>query len=144
MIFFGLEKKSFKLFCFKEISNSVKFTLASFQSPKFKLVILIFFCLFLSNVSFSQDKAKGTGPKEKSFKEELKSNRKLRAERREKRRKERAEKKAIKKYHKRLQTKKVRKRMKESRKASIRYNDNKKEFFAKKWFRKKGRSKRKK
>jgi hypothetical protein len=93
--------------------------------------------------AYSQEKAKGTGPKEKSFKEELKSNKKIRAERREKRRKERAEKKAIKKYHKRLQTKKVRKRMKQSKKAAYRYNEGKKDFFAKKWFKKRNRVRKK-
>lgn len=77
---------------------------------------------------------KGTGPREKTIKMELKSNRKLRLEKREKRRKERAERKAIKAYHKRLQTKKVRRRMKQSRKSAIRYNDNRREFFLKRWW----------
>jgi hypothetical protein len=81
--------------------------------------------------------AQGTGPKEKTVKEELKSNRQLRKERKEKRKLERAERKAIKDYHKRLQTKKVRKRMKESRQHANRNNDNRREFFLKRWFRKK-------
>ncbi|PBQ33125.1 hypothetical protein CNR22_15500 [Sphingobacteriaceae bacterium] len=60
----------------------------------------------------------------------------MRREAREKRKIARAEKKAIKKYHKRLQTKSVRKRMKNSRKSAMRHNDNKREFFMKRWFKK--------
>lgn len=99
--------------------------------------------LFLSFLTVNSQ-IKGTGPREKTFKQDLKTNKQLRKEAREKRKLERAEKKAIKKYHKRLQTKKVRKRMKSSRKSAKRYNDNKKEFFLLRWiknsklFRKKG------
>src|SRR5687767_11570047 len=82
--------------------------------------------------AYSQEK--GTGPKEKSFKQELKTNKQIRREAREKRKLERAEKKAVKKHHKRIQTKKVRKRMKESRKTAVRHNENKREFFIKRWF----------
>lgn len=60
----------------------------------------------------------------------------MKREAREKRKMERAEKKAIKKYHKRLQTKQVRKRMKSSRKNATRYNNNEREFFVKRWFKK--------
>jgi hypothetical protein len=84
---------------------------------------------------------KGTGPREKSFKQELKTNKQVRKEAREKRRMERAEKKAIKKYHKRLQTKQVRKRMKSSKRAGYLHNNNKKEFFLKRWFKSKKRHK---
>ena len=81
--------------------------------------------------------AQSTGPKEKSLKSERKVRQELRKEAREKRRKERAERKAIKQYHKRLQTKQVRKRMKSSRKTAIRNNEHKREFFIKRWFKKK-------
>lgn len=94
--------------------------------------ILLFW--LLCAVALGQEK--GTGPKEKSFKTELKSNKQFRREQRERRRMERAEKKAIKNYHKRLQTKKVRKRMKANRKKSARINDNRRESFFKRWFRK--------
>ena len=104
------------------------------------IITLLF---LLSNcLAFSQEK--GTGPKEKSFKTELKSNKQFRFEQKEKRRKERAEKKAIKKYHKRLQTKKVRKRMKASKQKSLRINDNRRESFFSRMgrkFQKKGRVK---
>jgi hypothetical protein len=80
----------------------------------------------------AQDKK--TGPKEKTFKQELKSNKQVRKEARERKKMERAERKAIKKYHKRLQTKKVRKRMKSNRRKTARYNDNKREFFLIRWF----------
>lgn len=79
----------------------------------------------------------GAGPKEKSVKSERRIRKELRREATEKRRKERAERKAIKKHHKRLQTKKVRKRMKSSRKSANRYNENKREFFLIRWFKKK-------
>lgn len=78
-----------------------------------------------------------SGPKEKTFKQELKTNKQLRKEARAKRKLERAERKAIKKHHKRIQTKAVRKRMKSSRKNSSRYNDNKKEFFLTRWYKNK-------
>jgi hypothetical protein len=97
-----------------------------------KKILILCTCLF-----FFVNPAQNSGPKEKSLKSERKVRRELRAEAKEKRRKERAEKKAIKKYHKRLQTKKVRKRMKASRKTAIRNHDNKREFFIKRWFKKK-------
>jgi|JI8StandDraft_1071087.scaffolds.fasta_scaffold318017_1 uncharacterized membrane protein len=99
-----------------------------------KIRCLILFFL-LSLVVSAQDKGKA-GPKEKTVKEEIKSNRQMRRESREKRKMEKAERKAIKKYHKRLQTKKVRKRMKSSRKSAARYNDNKRDFFLVRWFKK--------
>lgn len=95
---------------------------------------------FISIAFFAQTKK--AGPVEKSFKEELKSDRQLRIEKREKRRQERAERKAIKNYHKRIQTKQVRKRMKRSRSIAIRNHDHKREFFIKRWFQKKKRVKR--
>ena len=102
---------------------------------KEKYIYFKFFFVFLFLLG-SQEKAKVSGPREKTYKEELRSNKKIRAERKEKKRKERAEKKAVKKHHKRIQTKKVRKRMRESRKLANRHNENKSEFFIKKWFKK--------
>lgn len=84
-----------------------------------------------------QAQDKGTGPKEKSFSSKRKLRKTERFEAKERRRKERAEKKAIKAYHKRLQTKKVRKRMKRSRNKATLHNENKREFFIKRWFTKK-------
>ena len=101
-----------------------------------KIITLLLFIAFNFSI-YSQEK--GTGPREKSIKMELKSNRKIRFEKREQRRKERAERKAVKAYHKRLQTKTVRKRMKQSRKSSLRYNDHKREFIIVRWFKKKRR-----
>lgn len=82
---------------------------------------------------------KNSGPKKESLKSERKMRRELRSAATEKRRKERAERKAIKNYHKRLQTKAVRKRMKASKKSALRYNENKREFFLVRWFKKKKR-----
>lgn len=102
------------------------------------LIRLALLCLLTSytlNVElFAQEK--GTGPKEKSLKHEIKSNKRLRQEKREKRKMEKAEQKAIKKHHKRIQTKTVQKRMKASRKKSKRINNNEREFFLKRWFQK--------
>jgi hypothetical protein len=102
---------------------------------RFKALIFFIFCAGVSLPNFSQEK--NAGPKEKSIKSERKVRRELRKEAKEKRRKERAERKAIKKYHKRLQTKKVRKRMKASKKTAIRNNEHKRDFFIKRWFKKK-------
>jgi hypothetical protein len=95
---------------------------------------IILLLLFISLSCLAQEKK--AGPKEKSIKTDLKTNKQFRFEQSEKRRKERAEKKAIKKYHKRLQTKKVRKRMKASKKKSLRINDNRREPVFKRWFQK--------
>jgi len=104
---------------------------------KFKKII--YFALFLAilfPVSISaQDK--GTGPKERSFKSERKLRKEERKEARERRRKEKAERKAIKAHHKRIQTKTVRKRMKSSKKRATLNNENRREFFLKRWFKKK-------
>ncbi|MES2681105.1 MAG: hypothetical protein V4635_14520 [Bacteroidota bacterium] len=101
-----------------------------------QIALLILSCLILSDI---QAQEKSTGPKEKSLKSERKMRKELRFAAAEKRRKERAERKAVKKYHKRLQTKTVRKRMKASKKSAIRYNENKREFFIKRWFKKRKR-----
>jgi len=101
-----------------------------------QIAFLIILSFSLSNLEAQE---KGTGPKEKSLKSQRKIRKELRLEAREKRRKERAERKAVKKYHKRLQTKAVRKRMKASKKSAIRYNENRREFFLKRWIKKKKR-----
>ena len=80
---------------------------------------------------------KGTGPDEPSAKEELRIRKQRRKAAREKRKLEKEEQKKIKKHHKRIQTKKVQKRMKKSRKQSVRNNENRREFFLKRWFTKK-------
>lgn len=101
-----------------------------------KIIYSYVIVFLLAGNIFAQEKS-GTGPKEKSFTSERKLRKVLRKEAKEKRRKERAERKAIKKYHKRLQTKKVRKRMKKSKKRATLNNENKREFFLKRWFKKK-------
>ncbi len=101
--------------------------------------VLLLSLLSLFTWTNFQAQEKGTGPREKTFKQELKSNKQLRREARDRRRMEREERKAVKKYHKRLQTKDVRKRMKASRRKAQRYHDNKREFFLKRWFTKRRR-----
>ncbi len=60
-----------------------------------------------------------------------------RKEAREQRKLRRLEKKMIKQHHKKLQDKKTYKRMKKSRKKATMYNENKREFFLKRWFKNK-------
>lgn len=102
---------------------------------KFKKVFILITLLFSVLQAFPQ--GGGTGPKEKSFKSERKQRKLDRQEARERRRKERAERKAVKAYHKRLQTKQVRKRMKRNRHKATLHNENRREFFIIRWFKKK-------
>ena len=118
---------------FKHIFCKAKRSRTLFWYKKYLVVFSLIFSISFS--SFAQEK--GTGPKEKSVASQRKVQKALRKEAREKRRKERAERKAIRAYHKRLQTKKVRKRMKKSKnKASMR-NENRREPFYKRMFKKK-------
>jgi len=107
-----------------------------FKTNYAKKIVYFILIFSISFSTFSQDK-KGTGPKEKSVSGQRKIEKALRKEAREKRRKERAERKAIKAYHKRLQTKKVRKRMKSSKRTAILHNENRREPFYKRMFKKK-------
>jgi len=104
---------------------------------KLKYLILFFSLISFYNPAISQDKSSGTGPKEQSIKSKRKIRKIQRKESAEKRRKEKAERKAIKAHHKRIQTKKVRKRMKKSKNRATLNNDNRREFFLVRWFKKK-------
>ena len=95
---------------------------------------LLFIVLSLSAAAQAQN---GTGPKEKTVRTEMRSERKARQKDREQRKLEKQERKAIEAHHKRIQSKAVRKRMKHSRKTALRNHDNKREFFAVRWFKKK-------
>jgi hypothetical protein len=53
------------------------------------------------------------------------------------RKKRKAERKAVKQHHKRIQDKQTLKRMKNVRKTSIRSHEHRREFFLKRWFKKK-------
>lgn len=101
-------------------------------------MLFVFFCA----TTYGQDKNTGTGPGERSIKSERKLRKMDRKAAREKRKKERAERKAIKAHHKRIQGKEVtggtvRKRMKRSKNTARLHNENKREFFVKRWFKKK-------
>ncbi len=100
------------------------------------LIMLMSILMSFTHTSGFFAQERGAGPPDKTFRQELKSNKRIRQEKREKRKLEKAEQKAIKKHHKRIQTKKVRKRMKSSKKKSKRINDNKREFFLTRWLRK--------
>jgi hypothetical protein len=109
----------------------------------FRRLVICFTILALWLPAAAQNK--GVGPKEPSAKEELRIRKQRRKESREKRKLEKEERKKIKEHHKRIQTKNVQKRMKKSRKAAMRSNENRREFFLKRWFtKKKGRPARKK
>lgn len=101
-----------------------------------KVIILLLTLLFAVPL---QGQNRGTGPKEPSAKEEMSIRRQQRRESKERRRLEKAEKKKIKAHHKRIQTNKVQKRMKKSRQTADRHNANRREFFVKRWFNKKGK-----
>jgi len=103
------------------------------KRPSFKyLLTLLLFCFTIS--VFSQDKPPANKKAEASKREIRKRERK---EYKERKRKEKQERKAIKAHHKRLQTKAVRKRMKRSKKRATLHNENRREFFLKRWFKKK-------
>lgn len=99
--------------------------------------ILAFISALLLTLMLPAQDQSGLGPKEKSVKSEMRLRKQIRKEDREKRAQERAERKAVKKHHKRIQTKAVRKRMKKSRATAARNHDNRREFFLKRWFKKK-------
>lgn len=101
--------------------------------------IFILTLALLSAFSPVTGQNKGTGPREMSAKEEMRIRKQQKKESREKRKLEKLERKKVKKHHKRLQTKKVQKRMKKSQKTAVRNNENRREFFLKRWFSKKGR-----
>lgn len=99
------------------------------------LAFILILCASYSAWSQNKD----TGPKEPSAREEMAIRRQHKRQAKEKRKLEKEEKKKIKAHHKRIQTKKVQKRMKRSRKRADRNNDNKGEFFMKRWFTSKGK-----
>ena len=95
---------------------------------RFAFVIIILFQSSIQNLSAQQP----SGPREKTVKEELKTNKQLRKESREKRRLERAERKAILAHHKRIQSKRSLRSMKENRRKSSLANDRRREGFFRK------------
>ncbi len=112
-----------------------------------KKLLSKYFIFFLLIFSFSIPAQKSndlkTPPKNKDAKEAEKSKREIRKEERkewkERRKLEKEEQKMIKAYHKRIQTKTVLKRMKKSKQKAQMNNENKREFFLKRWFSKKKR-----
>lgn len=99
---------------------------------------LIGFIILSCSVFFSPaQQQNGLGPKEKSVRSEVRSERRARKEDREKRKQEKEERRFVEKHHKRIQTKEVRKRMKHSKVKAQRQHDNKREFVGKRWFAKK-------
>ena len=105
---------------------------------------ILIFTLLLAVLYPAAAQHKGTGPGEPSAKEELRIRKQKRKAAKERKKLEKEERKKIREHHKRIQTKDVQKRMKKSRKSALRNNDNKREFFMKRWFTKKGKPVRKK
>jgi len=97
---------------------------------------LSFFLVAALSTAYAQQPS---GPREKTVKEELKTNKQLRKEAKEKRKQERAEKKAIKAHHKRIQSKRSLRSMKDNRRKSNLANDRKRENIFRRWARKKSR-----
>ncbi len=98
--------------------------------------VLLFFSFLMAFGSNDVLAQQPSGPREKTVKEELKTNKQLRKEAREKRRQERAEQKAIRAHHKRIQSKRSIRSMKENRRKSSLANDRKRENVFRRWFKK--------
>jgi len=103
-----------------------------------KILVVIF--LLLVNTVIGQiqylEAFKYQGKSKAEIQKERYIEKQERREAREERKLRRLEKKMIKKHHKKLQDKKTYKRMKKSLKKATMYNENKREFFLKRWFQK--------
>lgn len=103
-----------------------------------RLLVKILLTVFLASFPFEGGKAQenadnGTKPPPTTRAQRKAEKKKWKETRKRKRRAE----KAIKAHHKRIQSDDTRKRMKKNYKKAQRVNDNRKEFFIKRWFRKK-------
>lgn len=98
------------------------------------ILILTFWLQCAGQMAWAQQPS---GPREKTVKEELKTNKQLRKESREKRRQERLERKAIQAHHKRIQSKRSLRSMKENRRKSTLANDRRREGFFRRWYKRK-------
>lgn len=97
--------------------------------------ILLPLILILPIALFAQD---NSGNSEQQKTPTSRAQRKLAKQKwKEERAKKRDDRKMVKQHHKRLQTKTVQKRMKKNKKKSERVNDNRREFFLKRWFKRK-------
>lgn len=106
-----------------------------------KRVLIICLIMFWQKEFFSQiqylEAFKYQGKSKSEIQKEKYIEREERKEAREKRKMGKLEKKMIKKHHKKLQDKKTYKKMKKSKKKAQMYNENKREFFLKRWFKNK-------
>lgn len=104
-------------------------------------IILIYILLNINTICIAQiqylEAFKYQGKTKAEIQKEKYIEREKRKEEKEQRKLRRLEKKMIKNHHKKLQDKKTYKRMKKSRKKATMYNENKREFFLKRWFKNK-------
>lgn len=94
----------------------------------FSLIMIFSFAVNAKEKKTEEDK-KGTSIK--SIRQKRREDRK---KWKEERRRKRAEERMIRDHHKKIQTKAVNKRMRKSRRKAQRVNENKREFFLKRWF----------
>jgi len=99
-----------------------------------RIISLLILMAFFQPTMSSQE----TGPPKQTFRSKMKQRKADRKQWREDRRNQRAEKKAIRAHHKRIQTKAVRKRMKSKKKVALRNQNNEREPFFQRLFKKKG------
>lgn len=104
---------------------------------QFLIKVFLICSIFFISVFSQEDGPKGAGENDKSIMSEMREKRAARKAAREARRREREHKKAVKEYHKRTQTKAVRKRMKESQRKADMYNQNKREPWYRRIFKRK-------
>lgn len=90
--------------------------------------------LFIVPFALAADAQENAGQKQDSPATSKVQRRAAKKKWKEKRLKEREEKKKIKQHHKRIQTKETRKKMRRDARKARRVNENKREFFLKRWF----------
>jgi hypothetical protein len=93
-------------------------------------ILLLLIILGLPSYIYAQDKGDSKSSAPTSRAQRMADKKKWK----EQRLKAHQDKKMVKQHHKMLQTKKVQKRMKKNKRKAERINDNKREFFLKRWF----------
>jgi hypothetical protein len=118
-------------------SSGTVFVLSLYSIMK-KILALFFIAVFsLSSQLYAQDAGNGDGGQKEKTETGRVARKKAKKEWKEKRRKDMSDAKAKKQYNKKYNSKKVRKRMKKNEKKAKRNNEHKREFFLKRWFKRK-------
>jgi hypothetical protein len=118
-------------------SSGADFVLSLYITMKKFITLIVLALLWLVNPALSQDGGSGDGGQKEKTETGRAARRKAKKEWKEKRRKDMSDAQAKKNYNKKYNSKKVRKRMKKNEKKAKRNNEHKREFFVKRWFKKK-------